>query len=77
MPGKRKETMDIRETLRHLRRGQSDRAAAEALGIDCKTVARYRTWAEEQELLGTVAVVHAHVCPGRWQRSSGCCGVAA
>jgi transposase len=51
MPGKRKETMDIREMLRHLRRGQSNRAVAEALGIDRKTVARYRCWAAEQELL--------------------------
>jgi transposase len=51
MPGKRKETMDIREMLRHLRRGQSNRAVAEALGIDRKTVARYRCWASEQGLL--------------------------
>lgn len=51
MPGKRKEIMDIREMLRHLQRGQSDRAVAEALGIDRKTVARYRTWAAEQGLL--------------------------
>ncbi len=51
MPGKRKETMDIREMLRHLQRGQSNRAVAKALGIDRKTVARYRTWATEQGLL--------------------------
>jgi FixJ family two-component response regulator len=51
MPGKRKETMDIREMLRHMRRGQSNRAVARALGIDRKTVARYRTWATEQGLL--------------------------
>jgi transposase len=51
MPGKRKETMDIREMLRHLRRRQSNRAVARALGIDRKTVARYRTWATEQGLL--------------------------
>ena len=51
MPGKRKETMDIREMLRHLRRGQSNRAVAEALGINRKTVARYRSWASEQGLL--------------------------
>jgi FixJ family two-component response regulator len=43
--------MDSRGILRHLGRGQSDRAVAEALGIDRKTVARYRTWAAEQELL--------------------------
>jgi len=52
MPGKRKETMDIRELLRHLRQGQSNRAVAKALGIDRKTVSRYRAWATEQGLLG-------------------------
>jgi transposase len=51
MPGKRKETMDIREMLRHLQRGQSNRAVAKAMSIDRKTVARYRTWATEQGLL--------------------------
>lgn len=43
--------MDIREMLRHLRRGQSNRAVAESLGINRKTVARYRSWAVEQGLL--------------------------
>jgi len=43
--------MDIREILRRLRKGQSDRAVAQALGIDRKTVGRYRNWAAEQELL--------------------------
>ncbi len=52
MPGKRKETMDIREMLRHLRRGQSNRTVAKTMGMDRKTVARYRTWATEQGLLG-------------------------
>ena len=51
MPGKKKETMDIREMLRHLRRGQSNRTVAKTVGIDRKTVARYRTWATEQGLL--------------------------
>jgi transposase len=51
MPGKRKETMDIRELLRHMRQGQSNRAVAHALGIDRKTVSRYRAWATEQGLL--------------------------
>ena len=50
MPGKRKETMDVREILRHLRQGQSNRAVAKALGIDRKTVSRYRIWAREQGL---------------------------
>jgi len=43
--------MDIREILRRLRKGQSDRAVAKALGIDRKTVGRYRSWAVGQELL--------------------------
>ena len=51
MPGKRKETMDIREMLRRLRKGQSDRAIGKAMKIDRKTVGRYRTWATEQGLL--------------------------
>jgi hypothetical protein len=51
MPGKRKGTMDIREVLRHLRQGQSDRAIAATTSVDRKTVARYRIWAIEQGLL--------------------------
>jgi transposase len=43
--------MDIRELVRHMQRGQSNRAIAEALGLDRKTVARYRTWATAQNLL--------------------------
>ena len=43
--------MDIREMLRRLRRGQSNRAIATDLGIDRKTVSRYRAWAIEQGLL--------------------------
>jgi transposase len=51
MPGKRKGTMDIREMLRRIRHGESDRAVEEAMGINRKTVARYRAWATEQGLL--------------------------
>jgi transposase len=43
--------MDIREILRRLRKGQSDRAVAKAMGIDRKTVGRYHKWAAEQDLL--------------------------
>jgi transposase len=43
--------MDIREILRHLRQGRSDRAVAAATGVDRKTVGRYRVWAVEQGLL--------------------------
>jgi transposase len=51
MPGKRKETMDTREILRRLRAGESNRAVARAMGIDRKTVGRYRAWAAKQGLL--------------------------
>jgi transposase len=51
MPGKRKDAMDIREILRRMRKGQSDRAVARSMGIDRKTVRRYRTWAVGQGLL--------------------------
>ena len=40
MPGKRKDTMAIREMLRRLHKGESDRAVAKAMGIDRKTVDR-------------------------------------
>jgi transposase len=43
--------MEIREMLRQLRRGRSNRAVARALSIDRKTVATYRNWAQEQGLL--------------------------
>jgi transposase len=51
MPGRRKETMDVREMLRHLRGGASDRAIARALQVDRKTVQRYRRWAAKRGLL--------------------------
>ena len=51
MPGKRKETVDIREMLRRFQQGQSDRAIARDMRIDRKTVGRYRAWATEQDLL--------------------------
>ena len=51
MPGKRKNTMDIRDVLRRIRQGQSDRAIAKEIGINRKTVGRYHTWAQEQGLL--------------------------
>lgn len=51
MPGRRKHSMDIREFIRHIREGRSDRAIADTLGVNRKTVARYRAWALEQGLL--------------------------
>jgi len=43
--------MDIREILRHMRQGRSDRGVARATGVNRKTVARYRAWAPAQGLL--------------------------
>ncbi|MEW6569348.1 MAG: IS21 family transposase [Chloroflexota bacterium] len=43
--------MDIRELLRHVRQGRSDRTVARACGVDRKTVRRYRDWAREHRLL--------------------------
>jgi transposase len=43
--------MDIREIVRLVRQGRSDRAIAGATRVDRKTVGRYRAWAIEQGLL--------------------------
>jgi transposase len=51
MAGKRKESMEIREMLRRFQQGQSNRSIANDLGLDRKTVRRYRIWAVERELL--------------------------
>lgn len=51
MPQRKKDAMEIREVLRRIRAGESNRAIARALSIDRKTVARYRTWAEAEGLL--------------------------
>jgi transposase len=51
MPRKRKDTMDIREILIRLRKGESSRSVAQTLNINRKTIGRYRAWAAEQGLL--------------------------
>ena len=43
--------MDIREIIRRVRAGESDRAIHRALKIHRKTIRKYREWAEEQDLL--------------------------
>jgi transposase len=43
--------MDIREIVRQLRAGESDRAITRSLKIDRATVKRYRVWAEREGLL--------------------------
>ena len=51
MPQRKKDAMEIREILRRVRAGESDRAIARTMNIDRKTVRRYREWAAEQQLL--------------------------
>lgn len=43
--------MDLRELIRLLRAGESDRRIAELLGHNRRTITRYRAWATEQGLL--------------------------
>ncbi len=51
MAGRKKDTMEIRELLRHIQTTASDRAVARATGTHRQTVARYRRWAGTQRLL--------------------------
>jgi len=51
MSERRLKLMDIREMIRHIREGRSDRQIGKDLGVDRRTVKRYRKWAEEQGLL--------------------------
>jgi transposase len=43
--------MDIRELLLHIRAGSSNRQIEQDIGVDRRTVKRYRDWAKAQELL--------------------------
>jgi transposase len=43
--------MDVREILRRMREGQSNRAIARATGVNRKTVGRYRAWAAKHRVL--------------------------
>jgi len=45
MPQRKKDTMEIREVLRRVRAGESDRAIAQTMEMNRKTVRRYREWA--------------------------------
>ena len=52
--------MDIMELLRMLRAGESDRVIARRLEHNRRTVAKYRTWAQEHNLLsGVLPTSHA------------------
>lgn len=52
MTDRRKGVMDIREILMQLQKGTSQRQIAEALGINRRTVKKYKAWAEAHQLLG-------------------------
>jgi FixJ family two-component response regulator len=52
MSGRRADVLDIREMLRQMRLGASNRAIAEAMQASRNTVKKYRAWANEQGLRG-------------------------
>lgn len=51
MAGRRLDTMDLRELLRHIQQTPSDRAVQRATGVDRRTVQHYRKWATDHSLL--------------------------
>jgi len=51
MSGRRTDVLDLRELIRHLQAGESDRQTAEALHLTRKTVGKYRAWAMQHDLL--------------------------
>jgi transposase len=51
MSERRLKLMEIREMIRHIREERSDRQIGKDLGVDRRTVKRYRQWAQEQGLL--------------------------
>jgi transposase len=51
MSERRLKLMEIREMIRHIREERSDRQIGKDLGVDRRTVKRYRQWAQEQGIL--------------------------
>jgi len=51
MSERRLKLMEIREMIRHIREERSDRQIGKDLGVDRRTVKRYRQWAQAQGLL--------------------------
>lgn len=51
MSGRRSDVLDIREILRRVRLGESDRAIADQLAAGRRTVKKYREWARQAGLL--------------------------
>lgn len=65
MPKERLNTMDLHALLRRLQVGDSDRAIAQALHLDRKTVGKYHDWAQSEHLLEgelpDLATLHARL----------------
>ena len=51
MSGRRTNVLDVREIVRQIRAGESDRAIAKALSVSRRTVKKYRQWADKAGLL--------------------------
>lgn len=51
MSKRRKDAMDLRNMLHYLRQGTSVRETAKLVGVNRRTVEKYRQWAEEHDLL--------------------------
>ena len=51
MANRRTPTMDVHEVVRLLQAGASDREVAQLVGLNRRTVARYRRWAEREGML--------------------------
>ena len=51
MAARRTSVADVRELVRRLIRGQSERGISQDLGISRNTVAAYRRWSDRQGLL--------------------------
>jgi transposase len=51
MSGRRADVLDIREMLRQMRLGASDRSIAKSMQASRNTLRKYRAWAQEQGLL--------------------------
>src|SRR5215211_7064382 len=65
MAGRRIDTMDVRELVRHLRDTTNDSAVQRTTGLNRRTIQRYRRWAHAQGLLDgplpPIEVLHALV----------------
>ncbi|MGB8646909.1 MAG: IS21 family transposase [Anaerolineae bacterium] len=63
MSNRRLDTMDLHQLLRRLRANEKDRRIAKAMQLDRRTVAKYREWAQTQQLLDgelpDLAALHA------------------